>query len=235
MNEDRDQIGIFKKDILEYLKKENGKVKRSVRYYSQNPKRKPEDHPYSSEYKFDFPLNNQTNDTGLRLIATLASDFNKKEVRVSLAGIYYKEAHNLGIRFVEMDEEADYKNKDFKNIEKKVISFIDFLDVEIPNGFFDFNREGLLEGRWYESFIVGNEDFTGSELLDRKCLPEVISDCYELNEIDRKKLNVVLKNEKLFLKLIQGYHTFNYRKVFPEMDAFEEEDWEDYVALNYSN
>ncbi len=25
---------------------------------------------------------------------------------------------------------------------------------------------------------------------------------------------------KLFIKLIQSYHTFNYKKVFPEMDAF---------------
>tara|TARA_Y100001960_G_scaffold334046_1_gene444120 strand:- start:8650 stop:9348 length:699 start_codon:yes stop_codon:yes gene_type:complete len=230
MNEDREQIGIFKKDILEYLKKENGKVKRSVRYYSQDPKRKPEDHPYRSEYKFDFPLNNQTNDTGLRLIATLAFDFNEKEVRVSLAGIHYKEKDS---GYLEMDKYKLYTLEDFKNIEKKVISFIDFLDIEVPDSFFYFNREGLLDGRWYESFTVGDEDFTGSELLDRKCLPEVISDCYEFNEIDRKKLNVVLKNEKLFLKLIQGYHTFNYKKVFSEMDTFKEEEWSEYIELNY--
>jgi hypothetical protein len=235
MVEEKIKLGIFKKDILAYLKKENGKVKGTSRFYSKNPNRNPEDHPYEIKYQFSFPLNNQKDDTGLHLNITVNVDFNEESLRVCFAGIYYKEAYNMGIRFVEMDEEAKYKNKDFKNIEKKVMSFINFLEVELDDDFFDFNHDGIRNGRWYDSFEIYNQDFAGSELVDRKCIEEAISNSYEFNKKDREKLNILLNNEKLFIKLLQNCHAFNYKKVFSEMDAFGENEWKNYVALNYSN
>lgn len=222
----------LKIDILEYLKKESGEVKEVIRCYYENDQKFKD---YCTVYKFNFPLDNKVNNAGLNLMITFDLGHNEKFTNFYLSTVYLKEEIDNGVHCLEVDFSTRLNGEDFKKIEKKVKSLFDFLKLEFKSELFNFNGENVEESRWSDIVKVLVEDLKNNENIEKKCIKELILSRYELDLKEEKKLDSILDNKRLFVEILRDHSSFNYKKAFLEMEVYPENEWSDYITLNYEN